>query len=268
MAVAVALLGAVMGSFLNVVIHRLPIGELPWKPPHSYCPGCRRRIPAMDNIPLISFFLLGGRCRSCRAPISWRYPIVEFVMMLVALATLWRFGLTQDPRSWISFAMFFVFAGTLLAIAAIDFETYLIPDALSLGLMVFMAILAPFNPLLRTPSWTGAYLASLLGILAGSALYWLFAAIGKKIYKEEAMGGGDIKLAGAIGACLGPGHLFGVIVLSSALGLLYALPLLLSGRLKRRDPIPYGPFLSAAAIIILWWSRYLPDFLRLPFLVR
>lgn len=252
-----------MGSFANVLIWRLPRRELPWSPRHSYCPHCHAGVKARDNIPLLSFLLLKGRCRYCRGSISWRYPLVEATMAAAAYLTCRRLGLEQWS-DWIAFGGFLIFLTALTAVAFIDFETYLIPDALSVGLAFFMIAFAPWNPLLG-PSALGRLWASCLGALCGGGLYFIFAAVGKKLYKMEAMGGGDVKLAAAIGAALGIESIFSVVFLSSTFGVLYAAPMLAMRRLRRLDPVPYGPFLVLAAAVYFWFGMLFPAFLKFPF---
>lgn len=255
-----AISAGVAGSFVNVLIWRLPRGEPPWKPVYSYCPHCRTTITAYDNIPIISWLWLRGRCRHCREPISWRYPAVELTIVILGLATAAALQYRQ-LFSWPAYAALLWFESILTAIAIIDFKTFLIPDMLSIGLNACMLLLAPWNPLLGDSFSARAWQAG-LGAALGALIYFLLAIIGSKIYKTEAMGGGDVKLAGAIGAGLGAQHLFAIIVLSSTLGLLYAAPLVITGKLGRRSVIPYGPFMASAAILLVFlsvfsWSHFL-----------
>ncbi|MEK7288117.1 MAG: prepilin peptidase [Elusimicrobiota bacterium] len=257
-----AIAGAILGSFVNVLVWRLPKGEFPWKPATSYCPNCRAPIRAMDNIPIISWLLLRGRCRLCRSSISWRYPLVEATLAGLGLITLWNLG-SLPHFDWFGFAGLLWFQAILIAIAIIDFQTYLIPDLLSLGLALSMLIIAPWNPCLSSPTMTGRLASAVIGAAGAGFVFYVLAAVGEKIYKTEAMGGGDIKLAFGIGAGLGWRPLLAVVFLSSALGLVYAAPLLLGGKLKRRSPIPYGPFLVMAAIIVLWSGEHWPKYLKI-----
>lgn len=244
----VFLFGLALGSFANVLIYRTPKGELPWKPAFSYCPDCRKPILFYDNIPLASYLLLKGKCRFCRKKISPIYPTIEF--LTAALLTLVFLRITIEaawhPLALIAFSLF-VFV--LIVITAIDFKTFTIPDSLSLGLACLMLVLSPWNFLLGQ-NWLTRLCWSFASALIYGLFFWLLAYAGEKIYKKEALGGGDVKLAVAIGAALGIKNLYFFVVLSSFFGLAYALPLLFSKRLKLRDPIAFGPFLAIAAAAI------------------
>lgn len=242
--------GAVLGSFLNVVAYRMPRGESIVFP-GSRCPRCRKPIAFYDNIPVLSWLILRGRCRNCRRPISARYPAVEAFMAALS-AGLWL-RWSADP-AW---AAATVAAGAaLVAVALIDWDTFLIPDELSLGLVGLGLLTAPLNPFFSAASWYGSVGRSFLGALIGFCLCWGIAAGGEWLFKKEAMGGGDVKLMAGIGACIGGVGAFDAMMVASFLGSIYGVSLMLRGTLKRSDPIPFGPFLSAAAVFSL--------FLRLP----
>ncbi|MBI4668375.1 MAG: prepilin peptidase [Elusimicrobia bacterium] len=258
-----AVMGAILGSFANVLIWRLPRGGLPWEPAHSYCPKCHAPIAFYDNIPIVSFLLLKGLCRHCRAAISRRYPFIEAAAACLALITAWKFGF-NDFQSMVAAGGFLIFQTIILSVAMIDFKTYTIPDILSLGLTAAMILFAPFNLMLGPSTWALRIRHSILGAAVLGGLYYIFAFLGEKIYKQEAIGGGDVKLAAAIGAAFGWRSFFPIVILSSSLGVIYALPLLIKKRLGRKDPIPYGPFLGAAAVIYLWLGARLPLFLKFP----
>ncbi|MBI4425897.1 MAG: prepilin peptidase [Elusimicrobia bacterium] len=233
--------GLVLGSFLNVCIHRLPNDESLVRP-RSRCPRCQRPIAAYDNVPIVSFLLLRGRCRRCRAPISWRYPLVEALTgaVFAGLAARWPYDPAFVVAAWAA-------AAALIVVAFIDWDTFLIPDALSYGLTAAGLLASPLNPLLGDGSLERAG-ASVLGAAAGFGICWGVAALGEAVFKKEAMGGGDVKLLAGIGAWSGALGAFDCLVLASLFGSLYGGTLLLRARLKRQDPIPFGPFLSAAAI--------------------
>ena len=234
-----------MGSFLNVVIYRLPKGQSVVSP-RSRCPHCRAQIAAYDNIPIASWLLLRGRCRRCRARISPRYPAVELAMALLTLGLWDRWA--AEPI-WAVGAI--GAAGTLLAVALIDWDTFLIPDELSLGLLAGGWVMAGFNPLLADPAapWYWPVVASLRGTLIGFAICWGTAAAGERLFRKEAMGGGDIKLLAAVGAWSGGLGAFDCLMVASLLGSVYGIGCILRGALRRSDPIPFGPFLSAAAVL-------------------
>lgn len=260
----VFIVGLIFGSFANVLIWRLPQSQTPWQPIYSYCPSCKKELLKRDNIPLLGYFILRGLCRWCRSPISRRYPLVEFIMAS-------GFCLISARLSELSFSglcpfiFYAAFLFILVTIAFIDLETYTIPDILSLGMALVMFGGAYWNVFLGGNSGLENMARSFAGAFAGGFLFWILAVLGKKIYKQEAMGGGDIKLAAAIGAALGFESLLSIIAISSALGLIFALPQLLLGKLKRRDPIPYGPFLSIAALSVFFFKEKMPIFLKFHF---
>lgn len=234
--------GLALGSFLNVVITRLPRGEAFWRG-RSRCPRCRAPIPWHDNLPLLSFIWLQGRCRSCREPIPWRYPLVELAGGLLALA-LWR----RFPGSPL-LLLYGPFGAALLTLSAIDLEHWILPDAITLpgtALGLGMALV-----LSHLRFWEAA-----LGAVAGSALFYGVAWVYEKWTGKSGLGGGDVKLMAFIGAVLGIKAVPVVIFLSAALGTLAGLAqALASRRLKggqwRTLALPYGPFLAIGAIIYL-----------------
>jgi leader peptidase (prepilin peptidase)/N-methyltransferase len=242
--------GGCLGSFINVVAYRLPREESLVRPA-SRCPNCQKPIRWWDNIPLLGWLIVGGRCRHCRKPVSPRYPAVETFMAVLSLA-LW---LRWESRP--AFAVAAVLAaGALTAVALIDWDTFLIPDELSVGLAAAGVLASPLNPYFEALSWPGRMGQSLLGAALGFGLCWAVAAAGELAFKKEAMGGGDVKLMAGIGAWTGGVGAFDALMAGSLLGSLYGLSLILRGRLKRSDPIPFGPFLSAGAVFAF--------FLRLP----
>lgn len=242
-------LGACLGSLLNVVVYRLPREESILFP-GSHCPRCGKPIAFYHNVPVLSWFWLGGRCRACRGRIPFRYPAVELAMACLT-AALWLRWET-DP-AWAAASA--LASGVLLSVALIDWDTFLIPDELSLGLLAAGWLVSPFNPLLRDPHavWYWSVLASLRGALAGFAICWATAVAGEKLFKKEAMGGGDIKLLAAVGAWTGGLGAFDCLMIGSFLGAAYGLILIARGALKRSDPIPFGPFLSAGAVLNFFW---------------
>jgi leader peptidase (prepilin peptidase)/N-methyltransferase len=235
------LVGCIFGSFYNVVIHRLPSGQSIVRPP-SHCPACGSAIAAYDNIPLLSYLLLGGKCRHCNAPISLRYPLVEGLSGLVALLLSRRYGL--HPQ----LAIEFVFCSLLLVIAMIDLDTGLIPDTLSLPGIALGFIFSFFTPRL---SW----LDSLLGIVLGGGIFYLIAAGYTLIRRKDGLGGGDIKLLGMIGAFIGwPGVAF-TILASSVSGMIIALPMMWRSGKGLGASVPFGPFLAFGAVLYIFFGR-------------
>ena len=242
------LLGSILGSFLNVVAFRLPREES-LVLPGSRCPRCGGPIAFYDNIPILSWLLLQGRCRRCRGRISWRYPAVEFVTAFVSAALWLRWR--QSP-GWAAAAV--LASGGLIAITLIDWDTFLIPDSLSLGLLAAGLLVSPINPIFASPGgWLHACGTSFRGGLVGFALCWAVAELGERIFKKEAMGGGDIKLLAAVGAWTGGLGAFDCLMVGSLLGSAYGLSQIIRGTLRRSDPIPFGPFLGAGAMLNLFY---------------
>jgi leader peptidase (prepilin peptidase)/N-methyltransferase len=238
-AVFAFLVGLAVGSFLNVIIYRLPRGESIIRP-RSRCPHCLSPIAWYDNIPLLSFVLLRGRCHSCGERISWRYPVVELLSGLLALGMVLRFGLR--PESLI----YYVFAASLLAASVIDLYHKIIPDQISLGGMVIGVLIS------LIPEFGIRFRESLLG--AGGGFLSLFLVIEGYylITRREGMGLGDAKILGMIGAFLGWRALPGVVLIGSLTGVLIgAYPVFIRGK-GRLYRIPFGPFLSAGAVAWLF----------------
>ena len=226
------LFGLIIGSFCNVVIYRLPQGKS-IVTPGSQCRSCGNSIRPWDNLPLLSYFLLKGRCRFCREPISARYPAVEFISGMLFVWLYFKFGFGM------SFTVYALMASALLVVALIDFDHNIIPDTITLpGMAVGLGLSVCALPI--TP------LASLLGLLIGGTLFYLIALVSK-----GGMGGGDIKLIAMIGAFLGwQGALF-TIFSGALLGSLVGMMLMLLGKKGRKDKVPFGPFLSFGAMLFI-----------------
>ncbi len=228
-------LGLVLGSFLNVVIARLPRGESIVTPP-SRCPRCKKRIHPWDNVPVLSFVILRGRCRHCRRKISWRYPVVELLSGLLLWLLVRRVG---DPMLLVPQAAFLL---ALLAIAWIDLDTRTIPDVVTIpgvGLGLAASLFAP-----------PGLAAALLGALCGGVSLWLVGTLYERATSVPGMGGGDVKLAAMMGAFLGVGGVFGAIFLASLAGSVFGILLIALGKGSRRTAIPFGTFLAPAAIAL------------------
>ena len=237
--VIVAVYGLLIGSFLNVLIHRLPRDESPWRG-RSHCPQCQRMIRWYENIPLVSWIALRGRCAGCQQAISWRYPLVELLTAAIAVLCLSLFGPTALA------AAYFLFLSTLLAIALIDWEHQIIPDELSLGVMVLGVVLSA--TVLPTGIWR-----ALLGAVAGAGFIQAAAVLYRKTRGVEGMGFGDVKMAGMIGAFLGPVAVLLTIFLASFLGSLFGVVLMVRGG-TRQSMVAFGTFLAAAAVIVLFFG--------------
>jgi leader peptidase (prepilin peptidase)/N-methyltransferase len=251
--------GAVVGSFLNVCIHRMPNEESIVSPP-SHCPQCGQRIRWTDNIPLISFVALRGKCRHCGASISPRYVLVEF---LTAILFLWVWlKLTpweHPPLSGIDFInvpIYWLLIAGLIVATFIDFEHYIIPNEITLGGIVVGLALSGIHPrLMDTSSNLIALWRSFLGIIVGGATLLAIAIVGEKIFKKEAMGMGDVKLIAAIGAFLGWQATLFTIFVSSLFGGVVGLILVLGSKKGWQSRIPYGPYIALGALVWMLYGR-------------
>ncbi len=234
------LFGLVLGSFGNVLIWRLPREESVAFPP-SHCPGCGAPIRWFDNLPLLSYLALRGRCRACRAPISLRYPAVELLCGLLFLAVVAQEGVS--PRS----AFLCVFAWALVVVTFIDLDHLIIPDAVTLPGMA-VGVAASLLP--GGPGWR----SSLLGVALGYGILWAVAFLYQKLRRQEGMGMGDFKLLGMTGAVLGAGSLPVTILAASLAGSLAGLATMAVRRQGLSLAIPFGPFLSLGALIHLFFG--------------
>lgn len=226
---------------MNVVIHRLPRNRSILRPP-SHCPRCRKSIAIYDNIPVFSWLLLRGVSRCCGQRIACRYPLVEAIVGLAGVGLWWRwFGWWP----WVGAAL--LATAGLTAIAFIDWDTFIIPDELSLGLWVLGTVLAPFNPMFPGSVWAKIGFA-VAGGLFGYLMCFGILILGKKIFKKDAMGGGDVKLLAAVGAWTGVLGAYDCMVIASFIGAIYGVYQIARKKLERQDHIPFGPFLVIAAI--------------------
>ncbi len=239
-AVIVFAFGLVLGSFLNVVIYRLPRDQSIVKP-RSHCINCDHQLTAWENIPLLSYLILRGRCHQCKTHISIRYPFVEALMGILLVLSFYRYGFTWD------FFFFSAFIAIVLVITFIDLDFQIIPNELLL-----IALIPGFYPLVRDGFAQGSvYLFGLLGL--GLAFY-LIAKLGTLVFKKESMGMGDVKYAALIGLLLGwPGGLVATALafLLAALILAILMPL---GRVGFGQRIPFGPFLSIGTLLTIFWG--------------
>jgi leader peptidase (prepilin peptidase)/N-methyltransferase len=232
--VALAALGLCVGSFLNVCIHRLPLGQSVVSP-GSRCPKCGYALGWTDNIPVLSYVSLGGRCRKCRTPISMRYPIVELLTMGLFVVHYLVFGLDilLVPR--------LLFACALLVLFAIDLEHHLLPNAITLpGIVVGLAF-----SLLLPPGIVDA----LIGMLIGGGVLWAIGEVYFRMTGQEGMGGGDVKMLAMIGAFLGWKLVLVTLVFSSVAGSIIGVLVLATRRGGMKHALPYGTFLALGALI-------------------
>jgi leader peptidase (prepilin peptidase)/N-methyltransferase len=239
--------GAAIGSFLNVCIYRIP-AETSIVKPDSRCPSCGHPIRFYDNIPILSFLILRARCRDCGAKISWRYPLIELITGLMAMLLFDKFGLS------LVFLAFFIFTAVLIVIAFIDLDHQIIPDILSLpGIPVFF-LAAVF--IVKLP-----WLEALIGLLVGGGVLLAIAFVYELITKREGMGGGDIKLLAMIGGFLGWKSLIFVLLFSSLAGAVVGIAAMIIHKQDTKYAIPFGPFLSAAAVAWIFWGDAFMRFL-------
>ncbi|MEX2367689.1 MAG: A24 family peptidase [Pseudohongiellaceae bacterium] len=261
-----------VGSFLNVVIYRLPVMmERQWTEqcsdllnldktalppgesshfnlavPGSHCPACGHKITALENIPLLSYLLQKGKCNACQAHISFRYPLVEATTALLSALVVYNFGF-----SWLALALL-VFTWALIALTAIDIDHQLLPDDITLPLLWLGLLVNSFGLL---TSLTNAFWGAVLGYMILWGVYWLF----KLVTGKEGMGYGDFKLLAALGAWLGWQALPLVIMLSSIVGALTGISLIIIKGRDKNIPIPFGPYLAAAGFIVLIWGKRITE---------
>jgi leader peptidase (prepilin peptidase)/N-methyltransferase len=260
--------GLMVGSFLNVVIYRLPrMMQMEWERncqelqgqevaagapynmvvPRSACPKCNHRITAMENIPVLSYLFLRGKCASCKTPIPLRYPLIETLTGIVAGFIAWRFGYSVTAvAAW-------AFAFALIALTFIDFDTQLLPDSITLPLL-WLGLL--FNLDGGFTDLRSAVTGAIAGYLILWSIYWLF----KLITGKEGMGYGDFKLLAAIGAWFGWQLLPAVILLSSLVGSIIGIGLIALARRGRNVPMPFGPYLALGGICALFWGPQISKF--------
>lgn len=263
--VILGIFGLLVGSFLNVVVYRLPKmmqqesdnyvahetgRELPHQEtynltmPRSACPHCGHKITALENIPIISYLVIGGKCTGCKAPISIRYPLVELFTCLLSAGMIWHFGSGIAGLS----AMFFGYF--LIAMTLIDADTQLLPDDLTLPLL-WLGLLVNLNGTFT--SLPSAVIGAAAGYLSLWSVYWLF----KLATGKEGMGYGDFKLLAALGAWMGWSMLPVIILLSSVVGAVVGIVLIIMSKMGKNTPLPFGPYLAGAGLIALFWGKQL-----------
>lgn len=241
-------IGACLGSFLNVCIYRMP-REQSLVRPRSRCPACGHPIAWVENIPLLSFVCLRGVCRHCRAPISWRYPVVECLTALATVAVMERFGFRAVAFVYLAFVY------GLIVASFIDLEFQIIPDEISLGGLVVGLVVSLALPELHgaTSRWV-AMGRAVIGMVVGGGLLYATGLVGDFVFRKESMGGGDIKLLAMAGSMLGWKLVVLTFFLAPVLALIPGLVMLIS---KRSHVIPYGPFLSLALFVSLFSGQEL-----------
>ncbi len=242
---AVFIFGSIIGSFLNVCIYRLPKGRSIIVP-GSQCPNCGAKIPWYDNVPILSYVFLGANTRCCKTGISIRYFIVEVLTACAFLGLFMFFGF--NPK----FIAYSIMASGLIIATFVDFEIQEIPDEVSIGgLIVGLVLSTAFPSILNESSRLSSFLNSFLGALAGAGMIYAMGILGEFAFKREAMGGGDVKLLAMIGSYLG----WKLVVLTFFIAPMFGSVVGIVLKIKeKRDTIPYGPYLSLAAVVAVLWG--------------
>lgn len=262
----------IIGSFLNVVIHRLPIMmEREWREqcdeftktppasqlpdgrfdliiPRSRCPSCGHLITAWQNIPVVSYLLLSGKCRNCKASISARYPLVEILTAVLAALCAWRFGFGWEAIMAIGLTL------ALVPISMIDADTQLIPDSIVLPLLWIGLLMSLFHPMVGTDTLFIPPKDAIVGAVAGYLSLWTVYQLFKLVTGKEGMGYGDFKLLAALGAWLGWQQLPQIILMSAVVGAIVGISMMVFRKHERSVPIPFGPYLAAAGWITMMWG--------------
>lgn len=249
------LIGIIFGSFLNVCIARIP-EEKSILGPRSLCPHCHSLIAWYDNIPLISFFVLGAKCRKCKNKISFVYPVVEWITGLFAVICLWKFQFSPKAALW-----FFTFVCPLIVITFIDLKYFLIPDVISIPFTLLGFGVHQIHQNFLQPLQT--FYDSLLGMVIGAGVLWLIAKTYESLRKQEGLGMGDVKLMAMVGAFLGWKAVFFVFLFSSFIASILGILLMIFSKYRLQSALPYGPFIAAAALLYLFSGT---EILRLYFL--
>jgi leader peptidase (prepilin peptidase) / N-methyltransferase len=251
----VFIFGAVVGSFLNVCVTRIPEDESVIRPP-SHCPKCKAAIAVYDNVPLLSYLWLRGRCRSCAQAISPRYFVVELLMGLLTVALYHRFGLSYE------FFVGFVFVAAMIVISFIDLNVRIVPDVISLPGIIFGLIISIFSyfAMGRVTDLVPSPVSSIVGILAGGGFLLATAWLYEKFTGVEGMGGGDIKLLAMIGAFLGWPSIPITLFIASLVGSVVGLSCMALTGAGRRLALPFAPFLCSGAILFIFFGEQIIHF--------
>lgn len=244
--------GAIVGSFLNVCIYRMP-RDLSIVLPRSFCPHCKAKIPWYENLPLVSYLLLRGKCFCCRKPIAFRYFLVELISALIAWLLWQRYGLSAE------FAASTIFFAMILVVTLTDFETGLIPDQITIaGMIAGLALSVTGHGHFSQAFWYQKLLASAAGLLAGGGILLLVGWLGKLVFRKDSMGGGDVKLLAMIGAFVGVTKVGFIFLLAP----FPALPFALWQRfVKKEETIPFGPFLALTGALVFMQGDAVLNFL-------
>ncbi|RJR20061.1 MAG: prepilin peptidase [Nitrospiraceae bacterium] len=249
--IPVFILGAIIGSFLNVCIYRMPKDESIVRP-SSRCMSCGTPVKFYDNIPVLSYFILMGRCRSCKTKLSVRYPLIELLNAVLYVMVLKRFG---PDSPWVV-AVYFVFVSVLLVIFFIDLDHQIIPNSITLpGIPIATILGATILPDPFSAYEMLGLKGALAGFAAGGGFFYLVAVLGKAVFKKDAMGGGDIKMMAMAGGILGWKGVILTTFMGSLLGSVIGVSLIMLKGREWGSRIPFGPYLATGALITLFWGR-------------
>ncbi len=247
--------GAILGSFGNVIILRLPKGESIVRP-GSHCVECKKPVRWFDNIPVLTWFILRGKCRQCGAKFSWRYPLVEFLTGMLFFFVYWHFGKGEVIN--FSVAEYCLFVWGLVVVSMIDFDHMILPDVFTLSGIAIGLLGAAFSP-------ERSFGEAAAGVFLGGGIFWAIAYLYYVWRKEDGIGGGDIKLTAWIGAVLGWQSIPFVVLSSSILGSIVGLSLVFKTKSGWKLRIPYGPYLALGAVLYLFCGDFRSSFLALFF---
>ncbi len=243
----IGLFGLAIGSFLNVVIYRVP-RKIPFMTSRSICPNCRNQLKWYHNIPLVSYLFLGGKCGFCKQKISARYPLVELLNTLAYLYFYWTYGMS------VSFWTYAAISSALLVIFFIDLDFQIIPDLITIPGIVIGLVVS------LLPGGIGI-VPALIGMFVGGGALYLIAILGDWLFKKESMGGGDIKMAAMLGAFLGWKQVLLIFISSAVFGLVISIILMaFSAKLRKERVVPFGPFLAMAAMLAITYGNRIIDF--------
>ncbi len=252
-------LGTSIGSFLNVVIYRIPTGlSILW--PSSHCPYCQSRLKKWENVPIFGWLWLGGSCGHCGSPISIRYPLVEAVTGFLFMMVLWKFGMTIPTLGY------WAFFSWLLALSMIDLDTMTLPNSLTQSGLVLglgFQLLTIVESKFQLSNLVNNLVIGMIGAVVGLWLFDLISILGSIVFGQTVMGGGDAKLAAMIGAWLGWKYLLLACFLACTMGAFIGGSAIALGRLERREPMPFGPFLAmGAGLTVIWGHDILSTYLK------
>jgi len=254
-----SLFGLLIGSFLNVVIWRVPLKKSVVSPSRSFCPKCETQLSWLENIPVVSWVVLGAKCKTCKAPISGRYPFVELLSAIAAGMCAIKFGATPTA------VLVYAFTATMIVISFIDLDHMIIPNVISFPGMIFGLFLGCLTQYVDWFSWpvTPGAMESLIGFLAGGGFFWIIGEVYYRMSGVVGLGGGDVKLTAMIGAILGWESLLSTIFGGCLLGAIVGTAMMLIHKSGRKTEIPFGPWLAAGSLIYIFLDFQFMEYLAL-----